>query len=185
MTKRIGSGFWLLTTDYRLLYPRGVQLLVLLLVVILIWLAVLQLQYLRFFQRFWRLMRGVRGDSLEQLLIEHLKHLTGSMEEIAKVKEAYTYLEAMTTRSIQKVGLVRFNPFSDTGSDQSFALALLDLYDNGVVVSSIHGRQGTRIYAKPVRGGESGNHLSAEELEAISQARRQGDEQRKVAEGKK
>ena len=76
-------------------------------------------------------------------------------------------LERRTLNSIQHVGLVRFNPFEDTGSDQSFAIALLDGERDGVVISSLHGRANTRIFAKPVQGGVSNHALSDEEERAI------------------
>jgi hypothetical protein len=168
-------GFW---------YSGDVEVaLITLTVLALAGLIVQQLFFWRFFRRFSAVLRGVRGDSLEGLLIEHLKRLSSSMEEIEKTKQAYQYLEAMTTRSVQKVGLVRFNPFKDTGSDQSFSVALLDLYDNGVVLSGIHGREGTRVYAKSVHGGESGGHLSDEELRAIDDARSAGERQQSLAKG--
>ena len=72
---------------------------------------------------------------------------------------------------MQFVGLVRFNPFDDTGGDQSFALALLDGRGDGVVISSLHGRTGTRFYAKPVKAGTSTLSLSDEEVQALKQAR--------------
>jgi hypothetical protein len=76
-------------------------------------------------------------------------------------------LEARTLSSLQHIGLVRFNPFDDTGSDQSFAIALLDERRDGIVLSSLHGRTNTRIFAKPVEGGTSRHALSDEESEAI------------------
>jgi hypothetical protein len=72
--------------------------------------------------------------------------------------------------AIQRVGLVRFNPFEDTGGNQSFALALLDANDDGLVVSSLHARQGTRIYAKAVARGRPEAALSDEEAEALRRA---------------
>jgi hypothetical protein len=66
--------------------------------------------------------------------------------------------------------LVRYNPFQDTGGDQSFALALLDKRGDGVVVSSLHSRTMTRFYAKPIKGGVSPLSLSEEEVQAVQQA---------------
>ena len=63
--------------------------------------------------------------------------------------------------------MIRFNPFEDTGSDQSFAIALLDDRLDGIVLSSLHGRGTTRLFAKPVEGGESKHALSDEETAAI------------------
>ena len=71
---------------------------------------------------------------------------------------------------MQHVGLVRYNPFQDTGGDQSFAIALLDQHGDGVVFSSLHNRSLTRIYAKPVKGGASALSLSEEEVQAVQQA---------------
>jgi predicted phosphohydrolase len=83
--------------------------------------------------------------------------IESSIEEIAKILQG-TY---------QKFAMVRYNPFNDTGGDQSFSFALLDLRDNGVVVTSIHGREVDRIYAKQIENGKSKHNLSAEEVEAI------------------
>jgi Protein of unknown function (DUF4446) len=76
---------------------------------------------------------------------------------------------------LQHVGVVRFSPFRDTGGDQSFAIALLDHHANGIVVSSLHNRTDTRVFAKPVQQGQSSFTLSHEEQEAISIAIRHGD----------
>ncbi|MDQ3493536.1 MAG: DUF4446 family protein [Chloroflexota bacterium] len=73
-------------------------------------------------------------------------------------------------RALQHVGVVRFNPFDDTGSNQSFALALVDADGNGVVLSSLHSRQQTRVYLKEVIGGQSEAQLSGEETEALRRA---------------
>ena len=72
--------------------------------------------------------------------------------------------------AFSRVGLVRFNPFEDTGGNQSFALALLDGNGDGFVVSSLHARTGTRLYAKSVSAGASDSALSDEESEALRQA---------------
>jgi len=73
-------------------------------------------------------------------------------------------------KHVQKVGVVRFNPFKDIGGDQSFSIALLDEEDNGLVITSLYGREGNRVYAKPIEGGQSKYQLSDEEKEAISRA---------------
>jgi hypothetical protein len=81
-------------------------------------------------------------------------------------------LELRQNQSFQSVGLVRFNPFTDMGGDQSFALSIVDSYGNGFVLSSLHGRTATRVYAKTVRRGQSTQTVSAEEQAAIDQAMR-------------
>ena len=71
---------------------------------------------------------------------------------------------------IQKVGILRYSAFQDTGSDLSFALALLDEHDNGVVFNGIYSREMSNIYAKPIENGKSKYTLSEEEQEAIRRA---------------
>ena len=71
---------------------------------------------------------------------------------------------------VQKVGIVRYSAFQDTGSDLSFTLALLDEHDNGVVFNGIYSREMSNIYAKPVENGNSKYTLSEEEQEAIKRA---------------
>jgi hypothetical protein len=71
---------------------------------------------------------------------------------------------------VQGVGVVRFDAFEDMGGHLSFSAALLDGHGDGVVLTSINGRQETRIYAKPVVGGTSQHNLSEEEQEAIRRA---------------
>ena len=73
---------------------------------------------------------------------------------------------------IQKVGFVRFNPFPQTGGDQSFSLSLLDENDNGFVLSSLHSRDTTRFYAKTIKNGQGdGYELSKEEKKAIKNSK--------------
>jgi hypothetical protein len=76
-------------------------------------------------------------------------------------------LARIQRKAFQKVGLVRFNPFEDTGGNQSFALALLDQDADGFIVSSLHSRNGTRIYAKAIAAGRCDTAMSSEEEEAL------------------
>jgi hypothetical protein len=89
---------------------------------------------------------------------------------LAGVEDRTDALEAASRVAVSRVGLVRFNPFEDTGGNQSFALALLDAAGDGVVVSSLHARSGTRIYAKAIRAGRATTALSEEEADAVRQA---------------
>ena len=73
--------------------------------------------------------------------------------------------------SLQHVGVVRFNPYHDTGGDYSFAVALLDASGSGVLLTGMYHRDQCRVYAKQVRGWDSEYTLSGEEREAIEQAR--------------
>ena len=114
---------------------------------------------------------GVEGVDLEAVLGEHLEtvHQVGS--ELDELSARMAVLESGARHHFAKVGLIRFNPFPDTGGNQSFALALLDESDDGVVISSLHSRTGTRIYGKSVVGGKADTSLSTEEQEAVDEAR--------------
>jgi len=97
-----------------------------------------------------------------------LDRLEDSQKAIKETREVLGRLEREAERHYQKVGIVRFNPFSDSGGDQSFSLSLLDGHDRGFVISSLHTRAETRIYLKPVAGGKGeGFELSKEEQQAI------------------
>jgi uncharacterized protein DUF4446 len=78
--------------------------------------------------------------------------------------------EIQSQRAIQRIGVVRYNPFEDTGSNQSFALAVLDARGDGFVLLSMHSRQQTRVFLKPVAAGRTETAVSEEEAEAIRRA---------------
>lgn len=107
------------------------------------------------------------GRSLHDLLSGYAAAMERATERMDQIESAHGVIEGRTRRSLQHIGLVRFNPFEDTGSDQSFAIAMLDDQRDGVVLSSLHGRANTRVFAKPVTGGASQHHLSEEESQAI------------------
>jgi hypothetical protein len=119
------------------------------------------------------LMRGsssTGGNSLGELLSGQGERLEQTRSDLTALQKRVTDMDVLVTRSVQHVALVRYNPFQDTGGDQSFALALLDKRGDGVVVSSLHSRTMTRYYAKPVKGGTSTLSLSEEEVQAVQQA---------------
>jgi hypothetical protein len=113
---------------------------------------------------------GAASMSLGELIAGQGASIERARDEVSTLRHALHTLDHSVARSVQCVGLVRFNPFQDTGGDQSFALALLDRGGDGVVVSSLHSRTGTRFYAKPVKGGTSHLSLSDEEVRAVSEA---------------
>ena len=108
-----------------------------------------------------------RGRSLHDLLAGNASAIERASERMAEMEAMHGVIDGRTRRSLQHIGMVRFNPFEDTGSDQSFAIALLDDRRDGVVISSLHGRSNTRVFAKPVADGGSPHNLSDEEAEAI------------------
>lgn len=113
------------------------------------------------------LVRDERGGSLHDRLVGSAEQAVRASERMAEIESMHAVIEGRSRRSLQHVGLVRFNPFDDTGSDQSFAIALLDDERDGVVISSLHGRANTRVFAKPIEAGVSAHNLSDEEAQAI------------------
>ena len=113
------------------------------------------------------LARGADGADLGAVLESHIDKIYAVARELDDLSARSAMLEAAGRRSIQRVGLVRFNPFEDTGGNQSFALAMTDVTGNGFIVSSLHTRTGTRVYAKAVIDGRSDGALSEEETEAL------------------
>jgi len=102
-------------------------------------------------------------DRILKLEVDNKKDIGQLTKEVAKLEE-----EGLT--HVQKVGVVRFNPFEETGGDQSFSIALLNGYNTGLVVTVLHARQRTRLYVKPIKKGRSTLELSAEEKKAIGEA---------------
>lgn len=94
--------------------------------------------------------------------------------ELKTVEEKLSKFEADGLKHIQKVALLRYNPYGDTGGDQSFSVALLDKKGWGIVLTSLHARGGTRIFAKPIVEGKGSKHrLSKEEEEVVEKAIKQ------------
>ncbi|HEY8239192.1 MAG TPA: DUF4446 family protein [Candidatus Limnocylindrales bacterium] len=121
-------------------------------------------------RRFESITRGADDQSLEAVLGSHLERVRGVVRDVELVGARTAAIEKDLLGSFGRVGLVRFNPFEDTGGNQSFALALLDGRGDGFIVSSLHARTGTRLYAKAVSGGTSETALSDEESTALQQA---------------
>ena len=119
-------------------------------------------------------MSAALGDSgsgaLEQTLRDYLERVEAVDQKLDRLTASYNRLTGLAGLASQKISVVRFNPFADTGGDQSFAVALLDAEGNGVVLSSLHGRADTRIFAKAVQAGRSKHALSDEEQDAIRKA---------------
>lgn len=103
-------------------------------------------------------------------LTEYLTVVRSTAGTVRQVKEESDRLARIVPSTVQHVGLVRFSPFHDTGGDQSFALALLDGRGDGVVLTALHSRTDSRLYAKPIASGSSAYSLTPEEREAMDQA---------------
>lgn len=111
-----------------------------------------------------------KGENLQESLEKYVKQVESVQKENEKLKEYCKKLEKNIMGCIQKVGLVRYSAFKDTGSDLSFTLALLNKENTGVVLNGIYSSDMSNIYSKPVEKGESNYTLSEEEKQAINKA---------------
>lgn len=140
--------------------------------VILVWLFALSVFFWRILNHYNRLTKGVSQKSLKTVLEDLLKDVEISKKDIDYLKQYSDKIEKDGLLHIQKVGLVRFNPFKDTGGDQSFILSLIDSKETGVIISGLYSRSGTRWYAKRVVAGKGVEHeLSEEEKRALKEAK--------------
>lgn len=140
---------------------------------IFVWLVVLSVFFYNIFGHYRKLTKGVNQKDLKSVLENLLKEFDQGSKRTDELVKELKNLKQESLYHIQKIGLVRFNPFSETGGNQSFCLAVLDNNDSGFVISSLHSRDTTRLYAKPIKKGKAdGYELSAEEKEAIKNARK-------------
>lgn len=117
-----------------------------------------------------RRLSAVRGGSATPETISlaaELERIDRLGLELSAHAARLAELEAEGQRAMQRIGVVRYNPFEDTGSNQSFVLALLNARGDGFVLSSLHSRQQTRVFLKSVSGGQTETAVSDEEAEAI------------------
>jgi hypothetical protein len=122
-----------------------------------------------------RRMREPRGpiqldDALRGILEGHARSIQRLEQAVRALNSTDRRQEGLIEGAIRHVGLLRYDAFEDVGGRLSFSCALLDDHGSGVVVTSINGRQDTRVYAKPISEGSSAYSLSVEEAEAIKQA---------------
>lgn len=138
---------------------------------ILIWLVVLTFLVFRMISHYNNLARGATKISLKEVLDSLLREQTISKKRLNHAEEEINETKELIKTNIQKIGIVRFNPFSDTGGSQSFSLVLLDAHDNGIVMTSLYARSGNRWYVKEIKGGKGVTlELSKEESLAVKKA---------------
>lgn len=136
-----------------------------------VWFLILTFLFLRFYLYYSKLVKNGKKDSIVALLNDLSSQEESNKKTIEKLVLEYDKLKKEGLSHIQKVGLTRFNPFKDTGGDQSFILALVDANNTGVIISSLHTRTGTRWYAKGIVNGKGVEYdLSDEEEKALKGA---------------
>lgn len=131
--------------------------------------AIVKLQMLN--KRYKTFMKKIGdGKNIEEDLENYMYKVERVEKQNAEISNHLKNLDTDVSKCIQKVGIVRYSAFKDTGSDLSFALALLDENNDGIVLNGIYSREMSNIYAKPVEKGASSYTLSEEEKQAIDKA---------------
>ena len=133
-------------------------------VILLIWIGLTEYRFKKFFA-------GTKARNLEEVMIE----LGSQMKELKNTQEAINNhlvkVDSRLDKSIRSVETIRFNPFLDAGSNQSFAISFLNDEGNGVVMSSLYARDRMSIFAKPIINGKSDFELSTEEKEVLEKSK--------------
>jgi len=139
--------------------------------VVFAWLLVLTIIFWRILIHYNKLTQGAGEKGLRPLLEQILEDNNKNKNDIENLTRYCDKIEKEGRFHIQKVGLLRFNPFKDTGGDQSFILSLVDKTDTGVIISGLYSRSGLRWYAKKVINGKGAEHqLSEDEKKALREA---------------
>ncbi|PWK16597.1 DUF4446 family protein [Tumebacillus permanentifrigoris] len=144
-----------------------------LLIVMLILFIVSMVRMAQVRKRYRNLMKGLKDANLEEILFQYTDDVQRLEAQVQDVVTAQDRLQHDMELSIGPVGVLRYNAFPDAGSDLSYSIALLNRDADGVVLSSIFGREESRTYAKPIVAGASSYKLSEEEQEAIHRATQQ------------
>jgi hypothetical protein len=117
------------------------------------------------------LRKFFREENQPENLEEVVEHIVGKLSQFDNhAEQTLATLQALSDQlntATQHVGVIRYNSNGDDGGNLSFSAALLDAHQSGIIITSLHGRQNSRIYAKPVTSGASENMLSDEEREAL------------------
>jgi hypothetical protein len=134
------------------------------------WLFVLTVSLAFFYNFFRRFTKGAKEQDLTKVLEKILSTQDFNTEETRRLKIKLDQLEEDALFHIQKVELLKFNPFKEIGGEHSFTLAFLNKKGSGVIVTGLHTRESTRIYAKTVENGKSEVTLSGEEERVLTRA---------------
>jgi hypothetical protein len=141
-------------------------------ILLTIWTARINTRSRRVETQLAEILGGVSGNNTAHMLVEYLQTVRSTAAAMQRMQEEHQRIVAIMPSVVRHVGLVRFSPFHDTGGDQSFALALLDGQGDGVVVTGLHSRNDSRLYAQPIERGSSSYSLTPEERNAMEQALR-------------
>jgi hypothetical protein len=168
----MSQGAWIMNATQVFSIPANLEamltpIMVALLTVEIFFIVFLWLRLGALTKKYKAFMAGSPGVALEDMLSEIVNRAQQQEESMKSLHFALRQLEQIHQESVQHVGIVRFNAFSDSGSDLSFAIAVLDGNGNGFVLSSIYGRDESRVYAKPVLRSKSEYFLTQEKKKLL------------------
>jgi hypothetical protein len=147
---------------------------IILFVIIGVWLLVLTFFLYRFLNLFNKLTKGLEVTDLKKVFEKLIAQGKVNTTDIKNIEKRIDLMEEDGKFHVQKVSLVRFNPFKELGGDHSFSLAMLDAHNSGVIITGLHTRERTRVYMKEIKKGESNVELSSEEKKALTNAQKSG-----------
>ncbi len=133
-------------------------------IILLIWIGMLEHRLGKFFS-------GTKGQNLEQVMMLISKQVAELNDTQKKVNSHLVIVDQRLDKSIRRIETIRFNPFLDAGSNQSFAMAFLNDEGDGVIISSLYARDRMSIFAKPITGGKSEFELTSEEKEVLKKSK--------------
>lgn len=119
----------------------------------------------------WRMaFRNSAGNSIEEAIGSRLVLVDGMDKRVGSLESHALQADAQISKCLQRIGIVRYDAYDDLGGQQSLSLAIMDNTDNGIIVTSVLGRQSQRTYSKKIVNGRSDTPLSPEEKQAIIEA---------------
>ena len=149
-----------------------IQIIILIISLLALGLSIAALLSFRKFKKLSKLFfEGKKAESLEDFIINQSVKINELSVQSDYIEKSVKNLKDVQRFSIQKIGMRRYNPFNDEGGNLSFSMAILDDHHNGIVITSMHGREQNRMYAKPIKDGQSEYSLTEEEINAINESK--------------
>ena len=143
---------------------------IVLVVAVLVYCVILHIRLGSLKKKYDFFMQGDNGASLERKLSVEVSEIRDAAKGLESLLTEQAAIRNTQSNTIQKIGFIKYNAFENIGNDLSFALTLLDGNNNGICISSIYGRNESRIFSKPIVKGKSLVSLSQEELESLNEA---------------
>ena len=143
------------------------QLEIILITLLTVWLIIISFFLFKIHGYFKNLSSYLKEGNLLEVLNKVLAAENVNKKNIKLIEDEINKIYHQNSFHLQKLGIIRFNPFSEMGGDHSFSVALLDGHDTGIIITGLHTRERTRVYIKPVKKGKSTYDLSKEELKAL------------------